>query len=274
MADVNEPIVSFTAPPVVEVVAGVAFDGVDAELGPLLGAFWKEQLRETFPVLEQQPPYSPPMEQFPISRSSADPFEISTTYPPARLWAKSVDGQQILQLQPGYFACNWRRVRPSDDYDRWPRRRNEFERWFSSLCEFLATEGTGQPKITQCEVTYINHIRGGGAWSDHSQFDKIFTLNLDVSNVGDFEQAIVQVDSVLKNEFGQPTGRLHLKILPAFARDGKTPLYVFELTARGAPRGDGLPGALSFLNEGRKAIDLAFVAATSPLMHREWGRQA
>jgi hypothetical protein len=51
-------IVSFDAPPVVEVVVGVTFDGIGAETSALLSAFWKEYLRNEYPSLQQQPPYS------------------------------------------------------------------------------------------------------------------------------------------------------------------------------------------------------------------------
>jgi hypothetical protein len=75
----KESIVSFRRPPVVEVVAGVAFEGLGPDAGPLLGAFWKECLRQQFPTLQQQPPYSPPDEQFPPELSAGVPkFHFST----------------------------------------------------------------------------------------------------------------------------------------------------------------------------------------------------
>jgi hypothetical protein len=65
-------------------------------------------------------------------------------------------------------------------------------------------------------------------------------------------------------------GRLYAKIIPAFGPDGTTPLYVFELTARGEPQGDGTEGALTFLDLGRAAIDRTFLALTTRTMHEEW----
>jgi uncharacterized protein (TIGR04255 family) len=267
----TDTIVSFAAPPVVEVVAAVAFDGVDAELGPLLAAFWKEQLRESFPRLQQQPPYSAPVEQFPLSGPTPSlNFALGGAFPSARLWAVSADGEELLQLQPGYFACNWRKVQPDREYDRWLRRRTAFEHWYGALCEFLAVEGSGQPKITQCEVTYINHIQPGQTWRDHADFGRIFTVAIPAGVGYPFEQASLQIERQMRHD-DEPYGRLHVKILPAFARDGKSPLYVLELTARGAPMGDGVAGALAFLDRGREAIDRNFVAITSEEMHQEWG---
>lgn len=269
-----ETIVSFAAPPVVEVVAGVAFESPDSNLSALLSAFWKEHLRAEFPILQQQPPYSPPVEQFAVGAAGPSlTFEFGTaTFPAPRLWALSHDGRDLLQLQPGYFACNWRKVQPDGKYDRWSKRRESFEHWYSMLSEFLSSEGSGQPKVTQCEVTYINHIKPGAQWRDHTEFGRVFRISLSLPISYAFEQASVQTQSILVEE-DEPFGRLHVKLFPAYDRDGRTPLYVLELTARGAPKGDGTPGALTFMDKGRDAIDNMFVEITTPEMHEEWGMQ-
>jgi len=268
---VGGSIVSFASPPVVEVVAGVAFDGQSAEAAALLAAFWKEELRQRFPSLQQQPPYTPPDEQFP-SDGRAIRFNLMTGLPAARLWAQSNDGQELLQLQSGWFACNWRKVQPNGEYDRWQRRRAAFERYFTSMSDYLTREGAGQPKVRQCEVTYINHITASAVWSDHAEFSKIFTVSPGAGLPYPIEQASFQAQFVLEQD-GKPYGRLHVKILPAFGPDGKSPLYVLELTARGGPQGDGIEGALAFLDLGREAVDRTFVALTSDAMHKEWGLQ-
>lgn len=274
MAPETGTIVTFAAPPVVEVVAGVSFDGVDPEVGPLLAAFWKEQLRGDFPSLEQQPPYSPPTEQFPSNGpTSSIAFEFGGAFPTPRLWARSKNGQDLLQLQPGYFACNWRKVQPTGEYDRWPQRRAAFDRWFSLLFDFLSTERSIKTNVLQCEVTYINHIRVGRTWASHADFDKVFAVNVGSVEGYPLEQASMQIELLLKQNDAQPYGRLHAKILPAFGRDGKTPLYVFELVARGAPTTDSPAGAVAFLDSGREAIVRAFSAMTTRQMHLEWGIQ-
>jgi len=270
-ATVIETIVTFTNPPVVEVVAGVAFDGVDPLLGPMLAAFWKEQLRDRFPVVQHQPPYTPPVEQFPTGGAVPGlSFEFGLALPASRLWVQSRDGQELLQLQPGYFACNWRKVQPSGEYDRWLKRRSAFKRWFEMLSDYLVAEGNGQPKVTQCEVTYVNHIRPGASWSRHSEFNKVFAVT--ASTPADYPPEQISTELQLALVDGdQAYGRLHIKILPAFDRDGKTPLYVLELTARGAPSDDGVGGATAFLDRGREAIDRTFVAITTGAMHLDWG---
>jgi len=267
---VSDNEISFARPPVVEVIAGVAIDGLGAESAPLLTAFWHTALRDRFPKIEQQPPYFPPMEEFPVGAAGVG-FQFNVGAPVARLWASTDDGQELIQLQPGWFACNWRKVKPQDEYDRWLSRRAAFERSFRALTSFLAAEGMGEPKITQCEVTYVNHIGAGALEHGHADFESLFSVALPPALPFKLEQVASQASFVLE-ENGQPTGRLHARVFPAFDRDGKTPLYVLELTVRGRPRGDGLSGALTFLDGGRAAINKAFVALTTAEMQARWGR--
>jgi uncharacterized protein (TIGR04255 family) len=269
----TDSIVSFTSPPVVEVVAGVAFEGLSTETSALLAAFWKEHLREKFPSLQQQPPYSAPDERFPGNgRSFSFNLNLGSAFPAARLWVQSSDGQQLLQLQPGWFACNWRKVDTGQEYDRWQSRRTTFRQYFTELSDYLAAEGAGQPKIRQCEVTYINHIIPSAVWSRHPDSATIFSFSPPANTPYPLEQMSAQLQFALIQD-GVPYGRLHAQVTPAFGPDGIAPLYVFELTARGAPLGDDINGALAFLDRGREAVDRTFVALTTDTMHKEWGLQ-
>jgi uncharacterized protein (TIGR04255 family) len=267
----SDSIVSFTSPPVVEVVVGVAYDGLTGEAGTLLAALWKERLRSQFPTLQQQPPYSPAEEQFPLEGRSIS-FNVVPGLPTARLLAQSSDGQEVVQLQPGWFACNWRKVQSGGEYDRWSSRRQAFRNNFIALSDYMSKEGAGEPKIRQCEVTYINHITPTATWSRHSDIAKLFRVTSSPDVPYELEQVSYQSQFKLERD-GDPFGRLYAKIIPAFGADGRMPLYVFELTARGIPRGDGVDGALTFLDEGRQAIDLTFVALTTEAMHADWGIQ-
>ncbi len=267
-------IVSFKAPPVVEVVVGVALEGLPPEAAALLAAFWKEVLRKHYPQLQQQPPYSPPVEQFPAGPSRELHFAslFGQGMPNARLWAIAAHGQEVVQLQSNWFACNWRQVTPgASPYDRWQRRRGAFAGVYGALVDYLANEGLPAPRITQCEVTYINHVLPGRVWQEHAHVDRVFRIPSDLRTPYRLEQLSAQAQFVLQRD-QQPIGRLHVQVLPAYGRDGG-PLYVLELLARGAPLDNGVAGALSFLDAGREAIDESFVAVTTPAMHEEWGRE-
>lgn len=270
MTEGVELIVNFEAPPVVEVVAGVALEDVGAETGALMAAFWKERLRKKFPLLEQQPPYVPSLEQFGNAVQSPNLiFQLGAGFPGARLLASTTDRQELIQLQPGWFACNWRKVQASHEYDHWPKRRADFDKWFNELVNYLASVGARAPKVTQCEVTYINHIYPGAVWRQHSHFERIFASSLGQPGKSRLEQITAQAQFTI-GDVHQPAGRLHVKILPAYAKDGRTPLYVLELTARGTAPSGGPP--TDFLNLGREAIVGMFLEITTPEMQAEWKR--
>ena len=270
MTEGVELIVHFDAPPVVEVVAGVAFEGMGPEAGALMAAFWKERLREQFPLVEEQPPYAPPIEQFGTAvQSSNFTFQLGTGFPGARLLASTADRQELIQLQPGWFACNWRKVQATDEYDHWPKRRAAFDKWFNELSDFLTSADAKPPKITQCEVTYVNHIYPGPVWSQHAHFERIFVSSFGKLGKGRLEQITAQAQFTIGDE-NQPSGRLHVKILPAYAKDGLTPLYVLELTARGIASSGRAP--TDFLGLGRAAIDSLFLEITTSEMQAEWKR--
>ncbi len=265
--------VSFASPPVVEVVAAVALAGLHGpEVGPLLASYWRERLKVRYPRLEPQAPYLPPIEEFP-SPNAFSGLQWSIGVPPTRLWALTQDGGELLQLQPGWFACNWRKVLPHDEYDRWSVRRESFSRWYRDLMQFLVSEGINDVRITQCEVTYINHIQSGAVWGHHGHLSRVIDVNLGTPTPYRLEQLVAEAQFLMEDA-GGPYGRVHAKILPAFDQDGRTPLYVLELTARGAPLGEGLVGALQFMDNGRHAINSLFVAMTTKQMHEEWRRQS
>ena len=241
--------------------------GSDA-LAHSLAAFWKERLRDHFPAGQQQPPYSPPVEQFPSAgQGSGFQFELGVSIPTPRLLVSRDGEQELLQLQPGWFACNWRKVRPQDEYDHWQRRRDAFERWFTELSDFLAREGVGEPKVTRCEVTYINHVEAGDVWSHHAEFERIFNVSFGAGTPTRLEQVSAQAQFTLDqgrwNRMADCTRKSFLR-LRGMARH---PCTSSNATARGAPRGNGLAGAVAFLDLGREAIDGAFVGLDHSEMH-------
>lgn len=269
----TESVVSFTSPPVVEVVAGVSFDVEPAELDAVLGAFWKDRLKQRFPRIQRQAPYLPALEQFSsdlLVAPSAIPL-AGAPYLPARLWAMTEDEQELLQLQPGYFACNWRKFSPDIEYDRWPNRRETFRQWYTEFKEYLADADIPQLNVRQCEVTYINHIESD-LYPDHgSLFAKAFTLSPNREPEYEFEMATSQFQFLVNGDDGSK-GRLYVKALPGFSKKGEA-VYVLELTVRGMPAGQELPELMGFFDNARRAIVKSFVSLTSVEMHEKWGIQ-
>lgn len=273
MGSSTSPIVRFADPPVVEVVAGVSFTGYESDFGPVLSAFWKEVLRDRFPGLQQQPPYTPPEEVFGDQPSMGGiTFQFGAPFASSRLWASSADGSELLQLQPEWFARNWRKVNAGDEYDQWPTRRAALEESLRELDAYLTQAGVRLPTIRQCEVGYVNHISLEGVSSGHGGIGQVLRGQDALSGFSPIEQATIRAQYVLADN-SVPIGRLHVSASPALDTAGK-PIYVLELTSRGKPEAPDPSSALAFLDRGRAAINSAFVALTTPEMHSAWGLQS
>lgn len=267
---------SFRNPPVTEVVVGVTFRPIDGLSVPRLGQLWSERFATELPRIEEQPPYEPPIEHL-GQPSPIPPIEFQFGgFPRPRVWFINNEGDEVVQLQHNYFACNWRKVHPDAEYGRWDSRRSAFRHWFTTFESFLLEHSLGRIEPTQCEVTYINHIESNASESPHSDAPRIFRL---VGSppfaaeglTGTIEQVRLAQQLLLKYK-GTAFGRLHLVIQPAFRRTDKRAIYVFELTARGRPSQLGLDGILNFFDQGREAVVQGFAASTTPYMHDHWQR--
>lgn len=263
-------IVRFAHPPVVEVVAGVSFTGYDSDFGPVLAAFWKDVLRDRFPDLQQQPSYTPPEEAFGDQPTMGGiTLQFGGSFFNGRLWAATEDGNELLQLQPDWFARNWRKVHTGDEYDRWDVRRAALSESLRELDEYLSDARMVKPVIRRCEVSYVNHVSLEGIPGGHAGIGHVFNGQQNLSGPLPVEQATIQAKYVLTDD-ERPIGRLHVAVNPALDAAGK-PIYVMELTARGRPADADVVAALSFLDRGRAAINAAFVGLTTPEMHEVWG---
>ncbi len=276
LAEVGGRLPSYRQPPVNEVVIAVSFAHVPGLTTPVLSEFWRDHLAEAFPTSEEQPPYVPPIERFDTPDVTGDlSFMFAQVTPSPRLWFISKDGQELIQVQRNWFACNWRRVRPEDTYGRWPSRRAAFTRWFGEFTDFVRAAGLGEISVTQCEVTYVNQVLPGEVWSHHGELNKVLTIA--GSSRGGFlppaEQMRLACEYVIRDEDQVPVGRLHVTAEPAHRREDKQPIFVVNLTARGAPEGAGIEGAMAFLDRGRVWIVNAFADITTSEMQRSWGRE-
>ena len=275
VGNMTEPsLPSYDHPPVVEVVASTSFDRLPAQATAQFGAFWASHLERSFPAVQEHPPHIPPVERFGASSFAPEfAFQLGSGFPSPRFWFLNEKQDELLQLQPDWLSCNWRKVQPDGEYSRWPARRHAFINFYSLLDSYLVEVGLGSVVPRQCEVTYVNHILPNVVWQEHRDLYKILRLvnEPDTTSEISSEQVDVRYHFTIPDADGKHIGRLHITAAPAYIDMGKTPIYRLELTARGAPLGDGLEGILAFLDKGRKLVVQTFAEVTSPEIQREWG---
>lgn len=275
VAPFDQSIVTFTSPPVVEVVAGVGFEESDPTLGPVMASFWQSELRPQYPKFEQQAPYIPPREQFESESAPRPPqfqIEHGLSSPFPRMWVSSPDQQELIQLHPRYFGCNWRRVKRGATYDNWRSRRSRFAEIYEQLIGYCERAAIAVPKVNQCEVTYVNHIFSGATWHSHAEWWRVFEVKFGSSTPYPVERLSAEAQFLVIRESGSKA-RLHCKVFPAFDSESEAPIYVLELTVRGTPDGPGVPEVLSFMDEAREAIDETFLSVTTRTVQENWGIQ-
>lgn len=269
------PLPDFDRPPVVEVAIGVQFEPV-ALSTPHLGLLW-QGFRERLPRIEEKPPLDPVVERFGVRpRPSPPKFTLLEQPPPNRAWFLNEAGDELIQVQRDRLIFNWRKVDDGVGYPRYEAVESSFFAAYETFTKFVDRLGSNTPRITQCEVTYVNHIRPAeGVWSDHGEAGHAVTLVSATrhSFLPKPEDIRAATRFVIMDRQGASVGRLHVLLEPRWYLKEDRPLLFLQLTARGAPRGEGLDGARTFFRLGREWIVRGFVDVTSQAMHQVWGRR-
>ncbi len=268
----TEGLPDFEAPPVVETVLAVRYRDIPNLDAPRLIKFWGDHLSAELPEIEERPPYDAPVEQFgPDMGTSPLALRIGSSVPSPRFFCSN--GNDLVQLQQDWFAYNWRKTSDNPSYTRYEKGRTKFEHWLEDLARYVdSTFGTALVP-TQCEVTYINHVALTDEDLGLGPFGAVLrNIQPRSGNFLPLPEMSRHASTYLISEDGQsPIGRLHVAVERAWTGDERQPIVLLSLTARGAPRGEGLSSVLEFLDLGRRWIVKGFTDMTTTEFHQRWG---
>lgn len=270
----DDGLPEFDRPPLAEVVLGIQFDPLVDLTSAKLGDVWK-LFRDHFPKSEDHPPLAAAFERLDVP---AQPRELQINLdfmrpPLPRCWFISEGGDEVLQFQQDRFHHNWRSA-GGVPYPRYKVVRERFASEAAALTKLVVDAGIGAIEINQCEVSYINHIVADEIWSEHGQAGRVIRL-LDpapVHGLGPQEHVRLETSFLIVDDAQKARGRLHTSLVSGFLREGSKRMLALTLTARGAPMGSGVDGALEFLDLGRRWIVRGFTDLTTDRMHKAWGR--
>ncbi len=256
----DDEIVSFSRPPVVEVVYGAQFHALPLQTVHY-GRFW-DRIRQTYQKTLDVPPL-PSILETPAGQSAVGIFTVSPLPDLRRVFFVDEEHGRMLQLQPNRFHHNWRRRTDVEPYPRFRELRPQFvDRWREFLT-FLEDEGLPPPHVTQGEMTYINQMPFGELWDD-AGLARLFPW---LTPRNPALPAAPGVEVALHFEAPELHGRVHITIgMATPPKDGQRVVQM-ELTARGAP--DNLE---QWLVAARSAIVRSFVELTGADAHAHWGR--
>jgi len=262
----------FRKPPVAETALSLQFEAISGLTSAHLGVLW-ERFRQDLPLIEEHSPLPPVFEKFEPPSPSQVEVMIEEKPPLPRVWFLNESKTELIQMQSNRFIHNWRKMEGLEPYPRYEPIREKFRGEVAALEAFLRDENLGALAVNQCEVTYVNHIEPAGVWERPGQLEKVFSMWSGLQNASFLpnpEDAGLHMRFVIPNETGEPIGRLHVVVHPAWKKTDNSPILALNLTARGVPIGGGIDAAFSFFDLARRWIVKGFADLTTPEMHRVW----
>lgn len=264
----------FDRPPVAEVVLSLQFEPISSLTTAHVGLLW-QRYRDRLSVIEEHPPLAPAFERFGPPAPPRVTVSVEDRPPTPRVWFLNEQKTELVQVQNDRFVHNWRKVGQGQAYPRYEKIRALFRKEVSDFERFIQDERMGALAVNQCEVTYVNHIEQSGAWERHGQVERLFgnwsPLPGDAF-LPEPEDAFLRWRfRMLRN--GDAAGRLHVAAQPSWTASGMQPVWLMNLTARGAPLGSGIDGAFDFFDLAREWIVRGFADLTTETMHRGWERK-
>lgn len=264
----------FDSPPVAEVVLGLQFATESPVLAIHAGLYW-QLIRQDFPEVKDHPPVSPQTEDLsePKSRAASPSIQLITgPLPLPRVWFLDQSGNKLIQLQPDRFMHNWRRVKGDEPYPRFEQLWEEFDARWSQFQGFLEDNGLGSPKISQAELTYVNHIVQGSCWKEMMDVSDVFTFMSGLRQRARSLPAPETANCTLTYKLDQDMGRLHVSVQPVLRPSDKQLMLRMTLTVRG-PVPDGSRTTITeWFQQARRYIVNGFTELTTPEAHKKWQR--
>lgn len=262
---VNRPdhLPDFTKPPLNEVVLGIQFNAVQGFMQIHAHDVW-DLFRKEYPLVEEMPLLPPQFETF--GRPGAPQINFFPMSQGSRFWFLSPDKDELLQFQSDKFLHNWRQVEDQkNSYPRFEAVYDKFSHELRLLHRHFLERFHDSMTVTQCEVTYINHIYVADEHKNPSKW-----LNF-INYARDADDFNVAFREVIADDAGRPQGRLLCDAGMAANAQGDR-LILLTITARGAPSAPDWKSALEFIRRGREMVVSLFADVTTDFAHGIWDR--
>jgi uncharacterized protein (TIGR04255 family) len=260
----------YDKPPVIEVVCGVLFQELNGLLAAHVGKLW-EKFQPEYVKVRETSPLAPAIEI--LGEVSAAQIRLTDIPPLARTWFMTESENGIVQIQRDRFIHNWKRVGPKDEYPRYTNVIEMFQQHLATFQEFVDEFELGTVKPIQYEMTYVNHIPQGEGWNSLHDVGDMFP---DFGHRSDNDRFLPMPDQLnWRTSFLLPKkeGRLHTVVRHIHPTVDEKQLLLFELTARGIPRDDGINAMRAWFEMAHEWIVRGFTDLTSESVRREVWRQ-
>ena len=209
-------------PPVVEVAIGVTFEKLPNFKLPHTGLFWGK-IKSEFPHCEHASPMG----------SKEEVFDSKISLPIPRIWLINETRDKLIQLQDTRFYFNWRKTGEKSEYPSYDEIKKTFLVHWTNFNKFLGKIGQDPVNITNCELSYINHIPKDQGWSKLSEINKVFP-NIDWSKTQNgFLKNPNAISSLTVFPFPDGKGTLTVKIDSGTRNLDSLPIISLEMATKG-----------------------------------------
>jgi len=252
----------FENPPVAEVVLGLTFTTQNAMQVYHIGLY-RSLIKDDLPKFREHPPLPP---------EGATGIQFQSGPPPfPRCWFLDAGENRLVQLQQDRFVHNWRKVKGDEKYPRYEGIRDEFIRRWKQFAEFAEREGIGRPRVSSCELTYVNNIPRGTCWSEPAEVPRLFRF-LERSPVSTTLPPPEAIVCNIQYALPEDQGRLSVRLTPAVGEPENTEMLQFVLSVRSARVPDAEAGVVEWFGHAREWIVRGFADLTTKTAHDHWRR--
>ncbi len=258
---------SFEKAPLIEVICGITFNAPEFS-SVHFGLYW-QSIKDRYPSL--------PMDTHPVGE-----VQLLALLPKLRrVWFKSPDERNFIQLQADKFLYNWRKSATDEEYthsqsvyEGFQAEWMHFYQWWTSLEQeqqkdelnvFPVSFSRIEP--TQYELTYLNHMDARLGWHSSEDTPKIFSfLEYDwpSSPLGQPKANNISLEFDLPD----PLGTLTMVIAQGMRLDDNTPILICELTARSL--GARIPFN-GWFEDTHEFVVQTFISLLREEIKEEWG---
>jgi uncharacterized protein (TIGR04255 family) len=251
----------FERPPVAEVAVSIFFKSLRNFATARYGQFWRLVEKE-YPKTQDQPPII------------ELPIELLPNLPPPlrRVFLVSSDENLIIQIQPDFFAHNWRKVKEDDRYPGFDLPKELFLRRWALFQQFIRDIDGGEIRPTRYDITYVNQIvEPQGAFPlaiEH--YSPLISLH--PAQGGQLTSQPKALMAELQFDLPQNLGILRASFKQGQRTEDKVELMQVDLTARHFVRAEG-PSLEEWLDNAHECLAVSFVELTTPEAHKKWGRK-
>jgi uncharacterized protein (TIGR04255 family) len=257
----------FVDPPIVELVVSLFHLPITELKAQHIGLYW-DQIRDRFPICEQQSPVVNPTDPQPFMEATGELFPLP------RFWFRSDDHPTLIQIQRNAFMLNWRRTPGAHDYPHYESVVNDFWQQFQTYASFVKNAvGSEIEAVQRCELNYINIIPTNPFFPDIAHVAGALPSLSGLQTIATTDRQLMGMNSTISHRLAPHLAADLIIRLGRLSESGDQAL-VLELKAHGAPKNLAVESARQWYDEAHDVTYRLFLDVTAKeLQEKIWKRR-